>query len=205
MGIRDLRHAEVNELYWQFVRAETDSDRYCGRYTVHLTSSLLKKVNGNLLTSMNGAEWDQLRAAVLAVRGGYVEHVVSLGTSWYVGGLPLPQLADVRVIGGYDPFLALAHDRKLETFVQALDDGGIPPGDDGFAINYRNLRKKFDLRCMRGLPILLSTGPSGPFTEMEGLTRMSVLLSKYIRHEEVPEVIDVMLGTSNRIFEWKFY
>jgi hypothetical protein len=58
---------------------------------------------------------------------------------------------------------------------------------------------------MRGLPILVAEKEEGPYTEVEGLTRMSCLLSKMNKGEAVPDSISAILGVSPRIREWNFY
>jgi hypothetical protein len=58
---------------------------------------------------------------------------------------------------------------------------------------------------MNGVPILVARRRAGPYTLIEGTTRMCVLLSKQ-RHGEIdaPWVL-IVLGVSLRLGQWEFY
>ncbi|MGA7924064.1 MAG: hypothetical protein WCA77_08820 [Thermoplasmata archaeon] len=56
-----------------------------------------------------------------------------------------------------------------------------------------------------GLPALIAERLNGQFTEVEGLTRLSVLLSNSMNDEAVPSHIDVLIGLLARAREWSWF
>jgi hypothetical protein len=100
-------------------------------------------------------------------------------------------------------FVRIAPSRRLMDMTTALDHGSVPQGWD--PLNYPRLRSTFKLSRMHGNPILVAQRPSGPYTLIEGVTRMCVLLSKSLQGEIDLPHIPVVLGVSRRFDRWDFF
>ena len=71
----------------------------------------------------------------------------------------------------------LAPSRKLEEFADALDAGHVTSGEEEFASNYRKVHDSFSSQRMRGRPIVVAENVEGPFTILEGYTRLTTITS----------------------------
>ena len=188
------------ELYWNFICAEANSSRYGAAYT-DLTPRLLDLVKRGKHAEVADEEWPVLKAAVIRLRRPLTEQVVELGTDWYEGALPSPALESIRLLN-YSPFVQLAPSRTLGEFVAALDAGKDPPGDEGFAQNYRRFRAEYDPARVVGRPVLVGPKIVGPYTEIEGLTRMCTLISKRRAGEPISAEVPVLVGVCLQFDQW---
>ena len=201
--MHDSSPASERDVYWQWARAESESTWYGPSYLASLSTRLLARLDSNDREGLVDEDWNDIERAVLAVRVGYLTGLIELGVKWYSGKLAVSDLQNVRLIR-HDPFLQVAPSRLLSEFVARLEMGNDPPDSD-FGPHYREMRSRFDPNRMRGFPILVSEAKAGPYLEVEGLTRMAVLLSRLSRGERVPPRIGVMVGVCPRLPEWQWF
>ena len=204
LEILDPAPADVQDLLWNLAHSEVDSESNHGdRWRTALGRRLTHLVSKGARSSLSGTDWDDLRSGLRAARGPYLEPLLSLGPRWYFGRVLTSQLGAIRLIR-HEPFRAIAPTLLLSDFVASLEAGADTPGDR-FAGRYRRLRASFDPLRARGSPALVAKSLAGPFTEIDGLTRMSLLLSRVGVSQPVPEAISVLVGVSQRIHEWPWY
>jgi hypothetical protein len=199
--VLDLTPASEDDFFWEFARAESDSPRFGPSYERALGGALLARLASDDQGGLTETDRASIRSAVLGVRGGYVSSLVGLGVRWYRGHLPIQELLNVRVLR-LPAFTNLAPSRRLSEFVDMLDSGNLTQGDD-FGANYARVRPRFDPKRSRGLPVVVADNVLGPYLEIEGLTRMAVLVSRFMR-EKVPLRVPMMLGVCTRLTEWGF-
>lgn len=191
------------ELYWNFACAEANSSRYGGRYQSRFSASLLDRVRLGKREELSEGDWRILKAVVVEIRGPLTTQLQELGTDWYEGSLPVEALDQVRLLD-HRPFVQLAPSRGLGSFVSALDEGKDPPGDTGFGENYRRFRREYEPTKSVGRPILVAPALKGPYTEIEGLTRMCALISKRRSKERVPHEVPILLGVCLQFDSWQW-
>jgi len=190
------------ELYWNFACAEANSPRY-GKVYEQLPSPLLERIRGGKRDELTEQDWRVVTGAVRALRGPVINQLIELGTDWYETTLQIAALEQVRLLN-FAPFVQLAPSRDLGAFATALDAGFDPPGDEGFGRNYRQFRKDFVASRMVGRPIVVAPAKMGPYTEIEGLTRMCSLVSQHAAGEAVPPVVPVLLGVCLQYDFWSW-
>jgi hypothetical protein len=200
--LRRSRFLLERGVWCQFAAAEADSGRYGDLFERVLGRDQAIRLRTSPIGSWTDTDCAAARRGVTAIRGDYLRPIFDAKPDWSIGWLPVEQLARVQVIR-LTPFLAIAPERDLYTFVRALDEGRDTPGD-GFGAGYRKVRPNFDPGRMRGCPILVGRNDGGPYTEVEGLTRMSCILSRHLAGEPRPAEVEVVLGVSPRINEWPF-
>ena len=198
-----LRPIDGRAVYCQFAAAEVVSRRYGNRYEAVLGSPRVERLRSVPFSEWTGDDEAAAKAGVRAVRGAYVEKLMSIGPRWVCGQLTVQALADVKVCN-YPPLASVVRSRRLTEFVQALESGADTPGD-GFAEHYRVFRPTFDPSLMRGVPILVAESETGPYTGVEGLTRMCCLVSRSLQGESLPADIEVVVGTSPRVADWPWF
>ncbi|MGA8302916.1 MAG: hypothetical protein WA691_01365 [Thermoplasmata archaeon] len=165
------------EVLWNFGYAEIDSPTDHGnRWRAELEPQLLRILTTDDRRAMTKEDWANLLAAAIAVRGDYVVQLMALRLAWFRGHFGISELRNIRV-ADYPPFSGFAPSRRLQEFVRCMDEGRSMAGAE-FADRYRKLRPSFDVQRVRGLPILVAESVDGPFTEVEGLTRLCILLSR---------------------------
>jgi hypothetical protein len=201
--VRSLRAVSADGIFDQLALAELSSPLMIAYYDGEIGAARAARLRSSPYEQWSPADRLAVEGAARKMRGGYLGPILSLQPDWYVGVLEVSELAQVRLIR-LAAFSAIAPNRLLDQFVAALDAGRDTP-NDGFSAKYRLLRPIFDPSRMRGLPILVAETEEGPYTEVEGLTRMSCLLSKRTKGESVPDSIMAVLGVSPRMREWNFY
>jgi hypothetical protein len=201
--VRSLRAVSADAIFGQLALAELSSPLMLAYYDGEIGAARAARLRGSPYEEWSPVDRAAVEDAARKMRGGYLGPIMALEPDWYVGLLEVSELPKVRLIR-LAAFSAIAPNRLLDQFVAALDAGRDTP-DDGFGAKYRLLRPSFDPSRMRGLPILVAEVEEGPYTEVEGLTRMSCLLSKKTNGEAVPDSISAILGVSARIREWNFY
>ncbi len=190
------------ELYWNFACAEANSPRYGGFYQ-QLPAPLLDRIRRGRRDELSEGDWRIVKAAVIALRSPLTTQLIELGTDWHEGTLPIARLDQVRLLA-YRPFVLLAPSRDLGSFVTALDEGRDPPGDEGFGQNYRRFRQEYDPAKVVGRPVLVAPALHGPYTEIEGLTRMCTLISKRRANEVVAPEVSVLVGVCLQFDQWQW-
>jgi hypothetical protein len=201
--VRSLRAVSADGIFGQLAFAELSSPLLLEYYDREVGSARTAKLRGSAYEEWSPTDRAAVENAARKMRGGYLGPILALEPDWYVGLLDVSELARVRLIR-LAAFSAIAPSRLLDQFVAALDAGRDTPGDR-FGAKYRLLRPNFDPSRMRGLPILVAEMEEGPYTEVEGLTRMSCLLSRRTNGEVTPDSISAILGVSPRIRQWSFY
>jgi hypothetical protein len=202
-----LRPVPEFEFFFEFAVAEVRNDRrHDRRYSEALSPELFARLEAGRHRGLSAMDRAAIREAVLRTRPEYLEPLMGLGLTWQKGSLPsrdLPGLRPPRL----HMFRPYSPSRSLPEFARALAARrALPRRDLGpLRANYRRMRRDFDLRRLRGRPILVGASARGPFTIVEGMTRLSVLCSKYLEGEPVPARVPVLVGTGARAVRWPFY
>jgi hypothetical protein len=198
-----LKAGSVRNLFWNFARAEFETPEGGLRHTQPKISPALKeRVVRDERDCLSDEDWTALREAVLSTRADPVQPLLDLGLEWFVGKLPSSEWATVRVMNLHI-FTHLAPSRHLAELATALDEGAVPAV--WTPSNYSYLRSRFDPARMHGDPILVARRPAGPYTLVEGTTRMCVLLSKERAGEIDVPWVPAVLGVSPDLDRWEFY
>jgi hypothetical protein len=198
-----LRRGSTRDLFWNFARAEFEVPAHGLRHTQPVFSQALRdRVLQDERATFSDEDWDALGKAVLSVRSDIVQPLLDSGAAWFLGELPSKEWANLRVMN-LRMFANIAPSRRLIDLTAALDRGAVPLGWK--PSNYPQLRSTFDLPFMHGTPIVVAPESTGPYTLVEGVTRMCVLLSKNNLGEiDVPS-IPMLLGVNPRWAEWEFF
>ncbi len=200
----DLSPCSEEEFLWNFAYSEVDSEsRHGDAWRAQVGPRLLETLQRGARDELRPADWAVLCEVLCRVRGWYIPQLLATGVRWHRTRFPVKRLGEVRLIR-HQPFLAIAPSCRLDEFVHALDAGGETPGDR-FAARYRRLRSGFLPERARGLPMLVATQPSGPYTEVDGLTRMSMYLSRFQQGETVPASLELLVGLSEKLPEWPYF
>ena len=192
------------EFYWNFAYSENDSVSGHGdRWRSTLGSRLSRLIGEGARSQLTATDWTEVERGLEQARGGYATSLMQLRPDWYRVNIGVHQLAEVRVIN-HQPFLTVAPGRRLDDFVAGLDAGMDTPGDP-FAQRYRRLRPLFQSERVRGVPILVARRLGASTVEVDGLTRMSILLSKLREGDEVPGSVELLMGISEHISDWRWF
>ncbi len=198
-----LRPASLVDLFWEFAVAETQNDeRHDRLYSQGLGANLLTRVRANERASITPREWQRVRSTVLGTRPVYLPLLLSLRLRWNTGWVKTAKLAEFRV-PRLNIFLPTAPSRKLSDFAAALERGAQP--GNNFVAHYQRLKRTFQAEKMVGAPVVLCEAESGPFTIVEGLTRLSVLCSRFSSGDEVPPRVRLLIGKGRAAAKWPFY
>jgi hypothetical protein len=198
-----LRAATSRDLFWNFSRAEFEIPEHGVRHTQpRMAVELRSRVLRDERASLSDQDWEALREAILSTRSDIVQPLLDLGIEWFLGELRSTDWAKLRVMN-LRIFTDIEPSRSLGELASALDAGAVPRIWD--PSRYPRLRSEFELAKMHGLPIVVSERPTGPYTLIEGTTRMCILVSKVRKGELDVAQIPLLLGVSPRIGEWEFY
>lgn len=194
----------AQEFLWNLAYSENDSVSNHGNvWREALGPRLSRLLREGARGSLTETDWAGIRGALSVARGAYLEPLFQIDPLWYVGRANTSRLGEIRLIR-HDPFRAIAPTLLLGDFVKALDAGRDTPGDR-FAGRYRRLRATFDPAKSRGIPAVVATDLEGPFTEIDGLTRMSMIESMLTHGELAPASISLLVGVTERIREWQWF
>jgi hypothetical protein len=203
LALVDPVPGDESDFLWNFAYSECDSEsRHGDAWRSRLGPGLGQRIARGARSELSRRDWRSVRSVLLAVRGTYLGAFVELRPTWHLARVESSALGALRLIS-HAAFHAVAPTLRLEDFVLALDRGRETPGDR-FAERYRRLRPIFDPVRSRGRPIIAGTSLRGPFLEIDGLTRLSILWSRIVHGEPVPRQLDVLVGTSERLGEWAY-
>ncbi len=203
-GLRLVEDAPAADFYWEFARAETQNDaRHSQIYSRGLGPALFARVRHGKKDGVDRSELSLIRSTVLSTRPEYLRPLLRLGLRWSFGDLPSASLIQLRV-PDLEIFRPTAPSRLLGDFASALDreERGVWRP---VARNHRRIRSCFDPDRMVGTPIVVGTSPQGPFTIVEGLTRLSVLASRFGSGETVPPRSRLLIGVGPKASAWRFF
>jgi hypothetical protein len=203
--MRVLRTAAEREVLQSFAESEFSSPRHRDEAAAWIESYTARS---RILTT-RPTDWspDDRAIAVEAIRryrGVILDGLFAQKASWHAAELGPEELPALLTID-YPPFVALSDDRRLGKLVGAMDAGG-STAPDGFSSGYRNLKKTYQAGEVLGRPGLAAKSEAGPFVVFDGLTRLSVLRSRAVAGESVPQTISVFLALSPRLEKstWKW-
>jgi len=199
-----IEEASPTDFFWEFARAEAENDaRHDRTYSRGLGPGLLARVRSGTKDGLDRSELSRIRSTVLSTRPEYLRPLLRLGLQWSFGALPSANLPRLRV-PALDIFTPTAPSRLLGDFAQALDRGERSVWRP-VALNYQRMRPRFDPGRTVGGPIVVGTSQQGPFTIVEGLTRLSILASRLRRGEPVPAMSRLLVGMGPRARTWRFF
>lgn len=199
----ELRKGSVSDLFWEFGYAESQNDERHDRcYSQGLGPGLFERVRAGERGTLTPQDWERLRATVVGTRPEYLRPLETLELEWLQGWVRPGELPELKV-PRLNIFLPSAPSRRLAEFVETLEEGGQP--GNGFASHYERLKGSFDPQKVRGAPVLLCESDQGPFTIVEGMTRLSVLCCRSSLGRPVPPRVQVLVGRGPRVVEWPFY
>lgn len=196
----NLQRALERDLVWQWARAESGSARF-GKFYLGLDFELLEHLKGDEPGLLNYHQWRALENVVFGSRSPLLSGLKRLGTDWYLGSLTVRELHDLKIMNWPD-FVALAPSRKLTELAKALDAGAVPKNDMTFSQAYHAVRKAFSREKIRGFPVLVSEIQQGPYTIVEGYTRLAVLASLFPSQGEHQFELNVIVGVCPKLREW---
>ena len=193
----------ARDVYWNFARAEFEVPAGGPRHTAPpISAELRRRVERGDRDRLSPRDWRELRGAVLSVRGTIVRPLLARVKKWYLAEPSPDDLRELRVMNLHI-FTSIVPSRSLVDFAASLDRGVFPRiWDPRF---YRELRARFDPGKMHGAPIVVAARETGPFTLIEGVTRMSVLTSRLRLGETVGESLSVVLGLGPAVAGWEWY
>lgn len=202
--MRGFRGASDRDLAWEWGRAETDSLRFSDDLRAMMTKQIRGNLDANRRDSMSESEWRRLSDAIVRFRSPLLDGLNELGVTWLRATLMLGELCDLRLMS-LPKFQAVSPTLLLSEFTTNLERGVMVPGDPGFMAGYRALRDGFDFTSLRGSPVLVCEARSGPYTILEGYTRLSALCTRHSQRTPVPTAVEVLLGVCERLSEWRLY
>jgi hypothetical protein len=207
--IHNLVPASEADLYWEWMRAEVDQPPGSPRAAYRaaqagLETRVLDHLARNDRTGLSEEDWVRIRRGFHGIRGTYLDPLLSPSTRWSNGTLPVAELGSVGIINATISFVPLAHSRRIDEFVAALEAGRKTPNLDFFEV-YRSMRQVFDPARSRGCLVLIAERTEGPYVLAEGLTRACVLVSRLARQEPVPTSVKVLLGVSSEARTWPWF
>jgi hypothetical protein len=196
-----LTKCSVRELYWSFARAEFEITPLGVRHTQpSISSRVLERVLRNQKEKMTDSDWKQLRRAVVSTREDIVVPLTNLRLQWFTAQLPAAMWGNLRVMNLHI-FETLAPTRRLEELSAALDRGDFPRiWDPSY---YPRLRASFQPSRMHGDPIAIAERVTGPYTLVEGTTRMCALFSMRSRGQTDLSRVTFLLGVSPRVHQFE--
>lgn len=198
-----LRKASPRDLFWSFARAEFEIPEHGLRHTQpQISPELRRRVMLDRRDTFSDRDLVSLRDALLSTRSDLVQPLLELDIEWLHGQLQSTKWEKLRFID-LRIFTEIVPDRSLGELAAALDGGAVPRGWD--PSRYLSLRSEFEPDRMHGLPVVVSERPAGPYTLIEGVTRMCALISKVRRGELDVFRIPFLLGVSPRIGSREFY
>jgi hypothetical protein len=201
--MRRIGRATVQDLFWNFARAEFEVPPNGPRHTQPVLSSELRdRVLRGEREQLSPRDWQRLREAVLSTRSSIVTPLARLVRTWFLAELAPADVAELRVLN-LRIFTSIVRSRRLVDLAAALDRGEFPRIWD--PDHYRELRAHFDPGRMHGLPILVSARGTGPFSVVEGTTRLSVIASLRGCGGLAPEPLPVLLGVGAGLVDWEWY
>jgi hypothetical protein len=163
----------------------------------------LEKVKAGTVNKISEQEWANLVQAIKGFRSPLLAGLLPLVSYWYTGELATNQLKNLRIIK-YLPFWEIAPSQEFVEVVKALEQHR-HINDAGFLNNVERLKGKFQPSRMLGRPILVSRDAVGPYTVVEGYTRLSVMLLRQLEGTRCESSVTIILGVSERIEEWNWY
>lgn len=200
----EMRPATISDFVWEFGLAETQNDeRHDRMYSRGLGSDLFHRVRSNQRQALTEVDWERLRATIEATRPDYISSLWPLDLERKIGWLETGLVPELRV-----PFLEifrpLAPSQILSDFVKSLE-AGPPTARLAVEENFRSIRTAFDPSRMLGAPLVIGERATGPFTIVEGVTRLSVLCSRERHGEPTPPSVRLVLGVGSRASRWPFW
>ncbi|SRR6266568_1730310 len=201
--MRNILPTSERDLWWNWAIAELDSTRFGEDFRSLIPIELQTKLRAGRRDVLTQSDWHELKGAVLKFRFPILLDLLQLGIDWYEGELDPSDLPDIRIMN-YEPHVRLAPSRTLAAFAAALD-AGRNSGENEFGGNYRTVRDTFRTDQLRGRPILVAEATSGPFTLLEGYTRLTVMTSLRRAGKIDSQPIPVLLGVCSRLKEWHLY
>lgn len=201
--MRVTGRASVRDLFWNFARAEFEVPARGPRHTQpEIPGELKERILRGERAGLSRYDWGLLREALISTRASIVNPVLAYVRTWSLAEIEAADLADLRVMN-LRIFTSIAPSRKLLDLAASLVRGIFPEiWDPG---HYRELRAGFDWDRMRGRPILLSERTGGPWTLVEGTTRLCVIASRQNRGELRFDSFPVLLGVGAKLGEWEWF
>jgi len=203
-SLTKLRPASLVDFFWEFARAEVQNDsRHDRKYSRRLGPDLFARVRLGKKDGLDRSDRALVRSTVLSTRPEYLRPLSRLGLRWFYGELPPRELPKL-LVPDLNIFKPTAPSRLLRDFASALDRGA-PTLWPPVARNYRRMLPRFDPLRMVGVPIVIGTYLRGPFTIVEGLTRLSVLCSRFSSGKALPPRVRLLIGKGRAAAKWQFF
>jgi hypothetical protein len=189
-----------DEVLLAYAQSEMLSRRWSQGLGIELKQMFLERVRYSPVEEWTTEDRANLLAAVRAFRPPLLDPVLRLGARWFSATLAASELPQLRLPPS-EELRGLAPDRQLSSLVASLEKGRDTP-DAEFSGGYRHMKNAYAPGRMHGRPCLVSKVPEGPYTVVEGLSRLAVLLWRAQSLKPVPDQLPVLLGTTERLDEW---
>lgn len=188
------------EILLAVAQSEMFSRRWARGLARHLPEAVAERVRYSPRSEWSEGDRKSIVDAVLAFPPPSLDPLLRLGVSWSAASLAVSELPELRVVSTSE-FLGLAPDGRLSTLVASIEKGRDTP-DAEFSGGFRRMKNSFSPAKMHGHPCLVAKVGEGPYTVVEGLTRLAVLLSRSSSGNPVPDPLEVYLGLTERLGEW---
>jgi hypothetical protein len=200
--MRILAPVDGTTVHASFAEAELCSARWGPRFEKQLPSETVRRLRSTPGTSWSEEDRRLAIDGLESYRPGFFRSVTNLGAIWTDATVSPAEVPGLRVTagswwGGLSPKWDLP--TLLDSFLAGKDT---PEGDSAKRVS--DLAKTFDESKCRGRPILVGKTVDGPFTILEGTTRLLAILTRSRSGLSVPDPISVYVGLTPRYAEWIF-
>lgn len=193
----------VRDLHRNFALAEFEVPVGGRRHTrPHFRRELLARVLQGDRSGFSAGDREALRRAVLSARRTLVEPMERFVDRWQMARVEHEDQRRLRVMN-LRIFASPVPSRKLAKPSAALDRGRFLRTWN--ARHYQALRDGFDLTRMHGIPILAGERLRGPFTIVEGTTRLCSAYSRFRGSDPRVVPFPVLVGPGRRLRKWSWY
>jgi hypothetical protein len=179
-----------------FAEAESDSERWREKF-----ERVLGPEGAGLLRNNRPADWSpDLRAlsiaALLAYRG-FIVGLLDLPGDWFEASIRPQEIAGLQATTGFAP---ITQTLRIGDTLDEFEKGNL--GDGGFNSDVKARSVGFDLARIRGRPVLAAETRDGPFTIVEGTTRLATMLFLNRTGRTFPDQIPIYIGIVPRLLRW---
>ena len=165
-----------------------------------VSEGIRKDIIEGRFESLSSIQWSEIEKEISRFRGRLLEGLKPLNPACFLCELEGCEVGKIRLIR-YQPFVENVPSGRLEDLARAAEVGFADPS--GFCDNVRRLSRNFDLSEMAGFPIVVAQSVVGPYTLVDGYSRLTSLLCS--RLDFRTSLIPLYLGITPSISEWPWY
>jgi hypothetical protein len=132
-----------------------------------------------------------------------IRDIKRMGCKWIRGLLQVDEVSNLYITRW--PLVdRIAPSGKLQEFVEALArEQPLAEGESNVLDNINRIYRELDTIPLTGYPVLLSKTGEAPFCAIDGISRLSGILRRRSENRWLPDMVPVIVGISDRIFDWE--